>query len=148
MEGAGTKIRNKFGQWIAWLERRDAWLAVAITLCLIVGGLSIGWYSNRTIPLSAGASAHYLGEPHNPLTFMSDWDGPIYILISQHGYNIANNQFFPAYPLLVHLMTYVVRSPLVAALLVSWICLAVACYFYLQLVKLLWPRTRNQDALL
>ncbi len=148
VQGTGTAIRNKLRQWTVWLERHDFWLALFVTICVIVGGLSLGWYSNRTIPLAAGASAHYYGEPRNPLTFMSDWDGPIYILISQHGYTANNNQFFPAYPTLVHLMTYLVHSPLLAALLVSWICLAGACYFYLQLVKLLWPRTRNQDALL
>jgi Gpi18-like mannosyltransferase len=148
MERATTAFKSRVQQWTVWLEGHDVALAVVITLCLIVGGLGLGWYSNRTIPLNPGASAHYLGEPSNPLTFMSDWDGPIYILISQHGYDIGNNQFFPAYPMLVHAATYIVRSPLVSALLVSWICLAGACFFYLQLVKLLWPRTRNQDALL
>lgn len=148
IKGTGTAIRNRLRQWTILLERHDALLAVVVTSCLIVGGLSLGWYSNRTIPLNPGASAHYFGEPHNPLTFMSDWDGPIYILISQHGYTIDNNQFFPAYPLLVHMVTYIVRSPLMAGLLVSWFCLWGACYFYLQLVKLLWPRTKNLDALL
>jgi Gpi18-like mannosyltransferase len=80
---------------------------------------------------------------------MSNWDGPDYLVIAQHGYTYFNqSSFFPLYPLAAHVVHYVIPSILDAALVVSWVCFAGAIYFYLKIVKYIFKITNNAEAFL
>ena len=65
------------------------------------------------------------------------WDAVWYLAIANDGYlDPARTAFFPLYPLAVRAVGELVRSPLLAGLLVSWTALAVALYLLHRLVTL------------
>ena len=72
------------------------------------------------------------------------WDGRLYIDIARYGYSatplntagMANYAFFPLYPVLISLVAIVVGNHAVAGLVVSNICLAVACVYIYRYVSL------------
>jgi Gpi18-like mannosyltransferase len=72
------------------------------------------------------------------------WDGRLYIDIARDGYSalplneagMANYAFFPLYPLLMGLVASVVGNYALAGLLVSNICLLVACVYIYRYVSL------------
>jgi hypothetical protein len=79
--------------------------------------------------------------PEKYLLIFNQWDTPHYLKIADHGYRAGGDEqffivFFPLYPLLVHIFTYVFREPLLAAL-----CIGNAAYifsvFYLYRLTLL-----------
>lgn len=119
-----------------WLIKNELVL-VAITVAAIISfGVFIGWYNNKVVPVNAASIARYLVEPQNKLSFLANWDGPHYLYISQQGYSdISLTNFFPLYPLAIHVVNQVIPSVLISALLISWICLFIASYFYLKVVK-------------
>jgi hypothetical protein len=96
-----------------------------------------------------GIFLHGLGHlPLAPLENFTDiwnvWDGRLYIDIARDGYSatplngqgMANYAFFPLYPLLIRLVTSVVGNYAVAGLLVSNLCLLVACVYLYRYVAL------------
>ena len=124
------------------LIKRDIYLAIFIALVFIVGGLSLGWYNNRVVNPNTDPVALYTLEPGNHLSFMSNWDGPNYIYLATHGYSDTSlTNFFPLYPLLIHILNLVISSPLDCALLISWASLIGLIYFYLKIMKTLFKKT-------
>jgi hypothetical protein len=118
------------------LEKKDWTLAFIITACFVILTLFLGYYSNLVIPGNPDNNARYLMEPSTHLDFMSEWDGPHYLNIAQKGYtDNALTAFFPLYPLLIHLIMYVLLSPIISALVISWLCLAGALFFYIKILK-------------
>ena len=108
----------------------------------------MGWYNNKVVLPNPAVSAHYTQEPTNPLSFMSNWDGPDYLPIAKSGYTAFDqSNFYPLYPLLIDLVHFVISSPLVSALLLSWFCFAGAIYFYLKIIKLIFNVADNEEAL-
>lgn len=122
-------------------------VASLLALMIIVVGVGLGWENNKIVPVNPAPTAHYNLEPSNRLSFLSDWDGPIYLNIAAHGYqsNIQAN-FFPLYPLTVRLVHTVISSLLDSALLVSWVCFVGATYFYLKIIKQLYKIKDNAEA--
>jgi hypothetical protein len=102
------------------------------------------------IALSAiGIFLHGLG--HLPLAPLDDftniwnvWDGRLYIDIAKGGYSatplndagMANYAFFPLYPLLIRLVASLVGNYAIAGLIVSNVCLIVACVYIYRYVSL------------
>lgn len=118
------------------LNKHTLLLAVIVSICLIGVAVGLGWYNNKVVPLSTNPIARYISEPSNPLSFMSNWDGPNYISLAVHGYQSLNQAiYFPLYPLLIRLVHMIISSPLDSALLVSWVCLVGAVYFYIKILK-------------
>lgn len=121
------------------LKRNDLLVAVLITIAAVSIGVGLGWENSKLVPANPSASAHYLQEPGNPLSFLSNWDGPIYLSLAEHGYaGTGQTNFFPLYPLTTHIMHFVIPSLLWSGLLVSWLCCAGAVYFYLKCIKQLY----------
>jgi len=140
--------------WSRWLKAhalimsRDLLLAVCVALLLIVAGVSLGLENNKVVPTNPDQLSHYTAEPHNPLRFMSDWDGPIYLRIAHQGYvDKEDPGFFPLYPVLIHVVNYVISSPLYSALMIAWTSLVGAIYFYLKIIKRLFGVQDNSEAL-
>lgn len=127
------------------IKRNDLLIALFLGVAVIVIGSWLGWYNNKIIPLYPKPHFHYLSD--NPLKFLSNWDGPDYINIAKHGYqNIYNASFFPLYPLLIRGFYYVVRSYLMSALMISWVSLVGAIYFFIKLIKQLGLATTQSGA--
>ncbi|HUC87988.1 MAG TPA: mannosyltransferase family protein [Candidatus Binatia bacterium] len=130
------------------LLKSDGLLAVSCAVSLIAVAIFISWYNNKVVPLNADPTARYTLEPNNFLKFMSNWDGPNYIELAKHGYtNIVQANFFPLYPLVIRLLRVVIGSPLVSALLVSWLSLIGSLYFYLKIIKHVFKLKVNAEAL-
>ncbi|MGA9141916.1 MAG: hypothetical protein WBZ29_16945 [Methanocella sp.] len=72
------------------------------------------------------------------------WDGSWYISIAKNGYsalpvndvNMANYAFFPLYPALVRLASFAFGDYALSGIIVSNICLLVACYYIYRYVGL------------
>ncbi len=147
----GTAIANiqtnltKLKQFVV---RKDVVLAIAVAIAVVVGGVFMGWYNNKVVLPNPAVSAHYTQEPTNPLSFMSNWDGPDYLQIAKSGYTAFDQaNFYPLYPMLIDLVHFIISSPLVSALLLSWFCFAGAIYFYLKIIKLIFNVADNEEAL-
>ena len=132
---------------LTYVSKHELVLAILLALLMIVVGVGLGWENNKLVPVSTGSIAHYNLEPHNRLSFMSDWDGPDYINIAQNGYiNKDQANFFPLYPLAIRLVHTVISSLLDSALIVSWLCFVGATYFYLKIIKHLYKLKDNLEA--
>jgi hypothetical protein len=130
------------------IVKKDLLLAIFITFILVGIGLGLGYENTRIVPPTHVYSNLYHGEPNNALKYMSNWDGPIYINISEHGYGqISLTNFFPLYPILINLFNRVISSPLYSALLVSWFSLVGAIYYYLKLTKHYFKINSNTEAI-
>lgn len=111
-------------------------LAFSLMIGFVLLSLFLGYYSNLVIPGNGDHAARYTLEPATHLDFMSEWDGPHYLQIAKYGYTDAGlTAFFPLYPLLIHLAMFVIPSPLIVALSISWLCLFGALWFYIRIIK-------------
>lgn len=136
---------SKFKKIENFLLKRDFLVALIVAILVILAALSLGWYNNKVVPVSGSPVAHYLKEPNNPLRFMSDWDGPDYLKISHTGYtDVDSTNFFPLYPILVHIVNQIISSTLYSALLVSWVSLVGAIYFFIKITKQLYNVPTNE----
>lgn len=127
---------------------KDILLSVLICVTVIAGGLFLGSYNNKVVPLNKDTRARYVSEPNNKLSFISDWDGPDYLSVANNGYTTINTtNFFPLYPLLTHAVNRSVTSPLYSALIVAWLSFIGAVYFYLKIIKSFFKVSENINAL-
>ncbi|WP_135548575.1 mannosyltransferase family protein [Paenibacillus cymbidii] len=72
-----------------------------------------------------------------------EYDSYHYINIAEHGYAAAGEDaklivFYPLYPLLVKLVSFVITNVYVAGIVVSNACLLIAMYFLVRLTELEW----------
>ncbi|MHB1865653.1 MAG: mannosyltransferase family protein [Candidatus Saccharimonadales bacterium] len=140
---------NSYSQKLQKLISRNTLLtAILLALCLIVFGVGLGWYNNKVVARTTTPIALYKEEPSNPLSFMANWDSVDYINLSKSGYQAANSaNFYPLYPLLIHYVTKVLRSPLDSGIFISWICLVGAIYYYLRILKTFFKVEDNISAI-
>ena len=124
----------------------DVWLAVFIAFVVIGIALFIGWDNNKLIPAYPNPHYHYLSS--NPLSFISNWDGPNYLKIARHGYlNYFYTSFFPLYPLLIKAVSFVFTSYLLSALFISWICFVGAIYFFIRILRTMGVLDKGKNGL-
>lgn len=115
---------------------------------LIALSVGIGYFNNRTVTAYPEPGYHYTSEPKNSLSFMASWDAPDYLTIAQSGY--ANNfwiNWFPGYPLAINSVHRVIPSELDSALIISWLSLIGAIYFYLKIVREVVPKSDGTEAM-
>ncbi len=115
---------------------QDLLLAAAATAVLVSLVLLIGKASTLVVNQLAYPGFHYLGEPQNGLSFISNWDAPDYVDIAVSGY-VSNFwvNWFPLFPITIHLVNQVISSHLDSALLLSWSYLVGALYFYIKVAR-------------
>lgn len=136
-----NKLKNK-------IIKRDVLLAITIAFGLIVLGSFMGWYNNKIIPANQLPIAHYSLEKNNPLSFMANWDSPDYINIAKHGYTeVSISNYFPLYPITIRLVKLIINSWLDSALLIAYLSLIGAVYFFLKILKLLFNIKNNTEAI-
>ncbi len=118
------------------LIKEDFVLAITLAFIIIIIGVLIGYENTRVMPITKIIGNTYTGEPHNYLKYLSNWDGPIYLTIAKNGYDhLYLVNFFPFYPLVVSLVHKIINSLLDSGLLVAWLSLIGAIYFYIKIVK-------------
>ena len=123
-------------------------LALLLAVLIVVLSSVIGIENNKVAFINTAQYAHYLAGPHNILKFLANWDGADYLTISTQGYSSTSlTNFFPLYPLLIHIIAKVINSSLVSALIVAWAFLIGAIYYYLKIIKLYFKVTDNVEAL-
>ncbi len=77
------------------------------------------------------------------------WDGLGYLSIARHGYSASTSIFFPAYPASIAGLGWVLRSDVVAGVLISAVCFGVALWLLHRLTALeLGPRAADGAVLL
>jgi hypothetical protein len=100
-------------------------VAVLLTVCI-----AYHWF-----PFDTG---NYYVNFHQPLngtislrTAYETWDTQHYIYLSETGYvrGSPSIRFQPLFPLAIHILTPVLRDPLVTALIIANICSAIALYY-------------------
>src|SRR5450432_978350 len=107
--------KNEHGAWRAWyVVLQHVWpyyLAVHIVyflLTYLASLFTIGNFTPRTLDL------------HSLLAAWDHWDTGQFTTLATSGYQKAwQTAFFPLYPLLEHILALLVRSPLVAGLIIS-----------------------------
>lgn len=93
----------------------------------------IGVVSQRMI--SHGNITHW--TDFSWLNIWGIWDSGWYVHIAQTGYMDAGTiAFFPLYPLLMRLLGALTGSPYIAGVIISNVCLMIACIFLYRLVML------------
>jgi Gpi18-like mannosyltransferase len=130
------------------LRGSELLLALCMGLLIIFVGVSLGYENNKVVPANPAVTAHYNVEPTNKLSFMANWDGPIYLRIAHEGYADKHTAgFFPLYPLLISGVNSILGSPLYSALIVSWVAFVGAIYFYIKILKKLFGIKDNFEAM-
>lgn len=148
MQKAVKPIRNKTMKMCDFLVKRELLLSVLVVAVLVIIGISLAWENNKVVPINSDIYSHYRLEPNKSLSFMSNWDGPQYIQIAREGYqNKDVTEFFPLYPVLTRAADSVTSSYLYSALLISWVSLVFAVYFYIKIIKLYFKVNSNLEAL-
>ena len=139
-------IKVKIIKACEFIYKDDVWLSVLIAFTVIGIALFIGWDNNKLIPVFPNPHYHYLSS--NPLSFISNWDGPNYLKIARHGYtNYFYTSFFPLYPLLIKAFSYLFNSYLLSALFISWSCFIGAVYFFIKNLRTMGILDENTNGL-
>ncbi len=137
-------MKSKISIVINLFKKNTFLFSLLITTLFILFSVGLSWEFNKLVLSNPDPLAHYLLEPNNPLKFLSNWDGPQYLRISKNGYTDSTlTKFLPLYPILVHAFNYLIPSTLIAALLISWVCLVFSIYFYLKIVDVLFGVKNN-----
>lgn len=122
-------------------------MALLIAVCTVVLGIFWGWLATK-ITVDNPEMARFMVAPRNPLRFMAEWDGIVYLHIARSGYtNPSDANFFPLYPVLVGIVGRILPSILDSGLLVAWTSFVGAIYFYLKIFKRLFAVHDNIEAL-
>ena len=139
-----TKVRDLY----RFIIHREWLLAILLTLAIVIIGSVISIQNNKISLLNPVSVSRYTSEPSNKLSFLANWDGVDYISIAKHGYTSSGlTNFFPLYPILINLVNKIISSSLISGLLISWVFLVGAIYYYLKVIKLLFKVDDNLEAI-
>jgi hypothetical protein len=116
------------------------WTSRLVVICAgLIGTIQIGASSGATStydPTNLTAPFGYLANA--VVSPLARWDSVWYLTIARHGYAHIRERmaFYPLYPLLMHVLGWVVRSDLVAGALISLVAFAIALTLIQRLVAL------------
>lgn len=141
-------LKQRFVRLYKSIINNELYLAIALTIFLVVVGSIIGHESVLHIAPNNAKTARYLSDPHNTVSFLANWDGVDYLSIARHGYTTKFlTGWLPVYPLLIRFFALFLHSYLMSALVISWVSLVGAIYFYQKITKRLFGVTDNIEAL-
>src|SRR5665647_1657500 len=63
------------------------------------------------------------------------WDAGWFLRIAEHGYNYDCAPFFPLFPFLIRMLTFITNSYVISGFIISNAALFTACYFLYRMVK-------------
>ncbi len=139
-----TKFKNNSHNLYLYINKR-LWLFTLLTTLIVVStGIFISIESNRLVKPNIYPASHYHLE-NNPLKYLANWDGADYISIANKGYDDKFlTGFFPLYPILIKLVHVIVKSYLISGLIITWLALWGAIYFYVSIVKEYYSRSNTK----
>ena len=139
-----TKFKNNSHNLYLYINKR-LWLFTLLTTLIVVStGIFISIESNRLVKPNIVPASHYHLE-NNPLKYLANWDGADYISIANKGYDDKFlTGFFPLYPILIKLVHVIVKSYLISGLIITWLALWGAIYFYVSIVKEYYSRSNTK----
>ena len=120
---------------------------VSIRVAYLVGLAVAGLWT----PVHHGIHRNGAYTPQGDLLFgaLNRWDAGWFLRIAQHGYDVKQSSaFFPVYPLLVRGLAFVVRSHLVAGVLISLAAAAVTAELLLRIARSRLGERAARDAVL
>jgi hypothetical protein len=124
-----------------------AWTLVGIRVAYWVGAaLALLW-----LPLRHEIAPFRAYEARTDLLFntFAQWDAQWFVHIADHGYDSDQaTSFFPLYPLVVHGVSLVLRSTVVAGVLVSLVAAGVAAVLIVEIARPLLGPGGARDTLL
>jgi Gpi18-like mannosyltransferase len=142
------KATKLFGIIKKQLVGHDFLIAVCLSMSVIVLGVALPLENNKIVLTNPDPHAHYSYSHPQHLGFLSNWDGPNYIAIAEHGYvHTDQANFFPLYPLAIATVRIVVRSYLDSALLVAWLSMLGAVYFYIKITRRIFASIDTTEAI-
>ncbi|MDX2004735.1 MAG: mannosyltransferase family protein [Meiothermus sp.] len=111
--------------WAEWGPAAEVFLLTRLPL------LGLAFLAEVAIPGREGPGFYHLAPGNIWLDVWARWDSGFYIEIARQGYSYylgepASVAFFPLYPLLIQLLGAAVGSPLLAGVLLSNLCFALA----------------------
>lgn len=117
-----------------WGSRIVAWL-VGVLGVIQLGLMPGAPAANDPAGLTAPFHSYLANAVVGPL---ARWDSVWYLTIAHSGYggNLNRTAFFPLYPALIHVFGAVVRSDLVAGVLISLVCFGIGLELLRRLVRL------------
>ena len=122
---------------VAW---RAVWTSRLVVLAAgVFGVLSIGNPPGAAVGFDPNGLTRPFGYLGNLLVSpLARWDSVWYLQIAQNGYHpdVRRTTFFPLYPLMVRGVGFVIRSDLIAGVLISLACFVLALVLLYRLVEL------------
>ena len=79
------------------------------------------------------------------ISALANFDGIHYLLIAKQGYSQWEQAFFPLYPLLIKIVSFIIPNYLVTALLISNICFAIGVFIFHTYLKMISVETSRRD---
>lgn len=150
MKVQSAKLKIKKSSLVAWkyVVNHEWLIAILITILIVLAGTIISTENNKYVNFNPNPVSRYTLESTKKLNYLANWDGVDYIQISQSGYSSFRlTNFFPLYPIIINLVNRLLRSPLISGILVSWLFLAGAIFYYLKTIKLFFKVNDNLEAL-
>jgi hypothetical protein len=145
--GARTSWRRRRKRRLSGPRAEPGWTLVGIRVAYWVGtALALLW-----LPLRAGIAPFHAYEARTDLLFntFAQWDAQWFVSIAEHGYDSKQaTSFFPLYPLVVHGVAAVLRSTVVAGVLVSLVSAGVAAVLIVEIARPLLGPGGARDSLL
>jgi hypothetical protein len=139
VRGAVARLRSP--------RAEPAWTLVGIRVAYWVGAaLALLW-----LPLRHEIAPFRAYEARTDLLFntFAQWDAQWFVHIADHGYDSKQaTSFFPLYPLLVHALSWVLRSTVVAGVVLSLAAAGVAAVLLAEIARPLLGPGGARDALL
>lgn len=118
-----------------------SWRIILLTLALVV--------SKVFSFMPSFPYAESVLKPNGPpiLWVWGNFDGVHYLTIAEKGYALQFTQaFFPLYPILIKLASFVFRNFLVSALFISHFFLLLSLFIFMKLVEIDFPRSTAKGA--
>ncbi len=119
------------------------WIAVVASRLLVLAAGIAGAILTKRVPswtqFDPTRITSHLGAVGDVLAAPAvRWDSIHYLQIAEHGYTYAaNTPFYPLYPLLIHILAWVVQSQVLAGVIIS-------CTSYAVALTLLYRLTRDE----
>ena len=143
----GVDVRRAVVDRLRSPRAEPAWTLVGIRVAYWIGAaLALLW-----LPLSANVPPFRAYEARTDLLFntFAQWDAQWFVHIADHGYDSKQaTSFFPLYPLLVHALSWVLRSTVVAGVLLSLVAAGVAAVLIVEIARPLLGPGGARDSLL
>lgn len=155
-------VRQKFHSWQTdpqrWNKLREGWFWQSIGLPFLATRLAavvVMWFGRYYLPNPTYVrytERGWVSSPHFLLDIWARWDALHYLSIIEQGYQpaadlssqMSNVAFFPAYPYLVRLFTFLLPAGLVSRSVILVIGLALSNLLFLAALAMLYRLVRDR----